>query len=156
MRFRILKFRPKRGRKPGSTGRTGQQDTARARAESPTRPKRPRPAYPGQRVLLRGCEAKRTADPALHFLRGRSAIRHVLLARTAAPSSGTRSIASGRGTVYSYVVNHYPQVPAFDYPLVVALIELEEGTRLVANVAGIEPEEMAIGMPVQVDLRRVR
>jgi len=25
--------------------------------------------------------------------------------------------ASGRGTVYSYVVNHYPQVPAFDYPL---------------------------------------
>ena len=65
-------------------------------------------------------------------------------------------VASGRGTVYSYVVNHYPQVPAFDYPLVVALIELEEGTRLVANVAGIEPEEMAIGMPVQVDLRGVR
>lgn len=59
-------------------------------------------------------------------------------------------VASGRGTVYSYVVNHYPQVAAFDYPLVVALIELEEGTRLVANVAGIEPEEMAIGMPVQV------
>ena len=57
-------------------------------------------------------------------------------------------VASGRGTVYSFVVNHYPQVPAFDYPLVVALVELEEGTRLVANVADIAPDEIAIGMPV--------
>ena len=46
------------------------------------------------------------------------------------------------------MVNHYPQVPAFDYPLVVALVELEEGTRLVANVTGITPETVAIGMPV--------
>jgi uncharacterized OB-fold protein len=59
--------------------------------------------------------------------------------------------ASGRGTIYSFVVNHYPQVPAFDYPLVVVLVELEEGTRLVANVAGITPEEVAIGMPVVCD-----
>jgi uncharacterized OB-fold protein len=56
--------------------------------------------------------------------------------------------ASGRGTIYSFVVNHYPQVPAFDYPLVVALVELEEGTRLVANVADITPDEVAIGLPV--------
>jgi uncharacterized OB-fold protein len=46
------------------------------------------------------------------------------------------------------VVNHYPQVAAFDYPLVVALVELEEGTRLVANLSGIAPDEVAIGMPV--------
>ena len=39
-------------------------------------------------------------------------------------------------------------MPAFDYPLVVALVELEEGTRLVANVADITPETVAIGMPV--------
>ena len=49
------------------------------------------------------------------------------------------------------MVNHYPQVPAFDYPLVVALVELEEGTRLVANVSGITPETAAIGMPVVAD-----
>ena len=47
-------------------------------------------------------------------------------------------------------MNHHPQVPAFDYPLVVALVELEEGTRLVANVVGITPETVAIGMPVVV------
>lgn len=59
--------------------------------------------------------------------------------------------ASGRGTVFSYVVNHYPQVPAFDYPLVVGLVELEEGTRIVADLVGIEPAGVRIGMPVEVE-----
>ena len=45
--------------------------------------------------------------------------------------------SSGRGTVYSYVVVHYPQVPAFEYPLPIGLIELEEGTRVVANLGGV-------------------
>jgi len=48
-------------------------------------------------------------------------------------------------------VNHYPQVPAFDYPLPVGLIELEEGTRLVADLVGIEPSDVRIGMPVEVE-----
>jgi uncharacterized OB-fold protein/acyl dehydratase len=59
--------------------------------------------------------------------------------------------ASGRGTIYSFVVNHYPQVPAFDYPLPVGLIELEEGTRLVADIVGIDPADIEIGTPVQVE-----
>ncbi|GAC1317074.1 MAG: OB-fold domain-containing protein [Acidimicrobiales bacterium] len=59
--------------------------------------------------------------------------------------------ASGRGTVFSFVVNHYPQVPAFEYPLTVGLIELEEGTRIVADVVGIEPAEVRIGMAVEVE-----
>jgi uncharacterized OB-fold protein len=59
--------------------------------------------------------------------------------------------ASGRATVYSFVVNHYPQVPAFDYPLPVGLFELEEGTRLVADFVGVEPGDVTIGMPMQVE-----
>jgi uncharacterized OB-fold protein/acyl dehydratase len=58
--------------------------------------------------------------------------------------------SSGRGTVHSYVVNHYPQVPAFEYPLVVALIDLDEGTRLVSNLVDIEPGDVQIGMAVAV------
>jgi len=58
--------------------------------------------------------------------------------------------ASGRGTVYSFVVSHHPQVPAFDYPLAIALIELEEGTRLVSNVVDIDPADVHVGMPVEV------
>ncbi|MEU3734324.1 MaoC family dehydratase N-terminal domain-containing protein [Streptomyces sp. NPDC033538] len=59
--------------------------------------------------------------------------------------------ASGRGHVHSYVVNHHPRHPAFDYPLVVAVVELAEGTRLITNLTGIAPEDVAIDMPVVLD-----
>ncbi|MFC9789051.1 bifunctional MaoC family dehydratase N-terminal/OB-fold nucleic acid binding domain-containing protein [Rhodococcus sp. NPDC127528] len=59
--------------------------------------------------------------------------------------------ASGRGTVYSFVVNHHPQIPGFEYPLVVATVELEEGTRLVANMTGVAPDDVEIDMPVELD-----
>ena len=53
--------------------------------------------------------------------------------------------------MYSYVVVHYPQVPSFEYPLPIGLIELEEGTRVVANLDGMELDAIAIGMPVQAE-----
>ena len=59
--------------------------------------------------------------------------------------------ASGKGTVYSFVVNHHPKIDAFDYPLIVAVIELEEGTRLIANMVGVIPEEVTIDMPVELE-----
>jgi len=59
--------------------------------------------------------------------------------------------ASGAGTVYSYVVVHHPQVKPFDYPLPIAVVELEEGTRLVADLIGVAPDAVRIGMPVVVD-----
>jgi 3-oxo-4,17-pregnadiene-20-carboxyl-CoA hydratase alpha subunit len=63
--------------------------------------------------------------------------------------------ASGRGTVYSFVVYHHPPVPYLEMPYVVALIELEEGTRLVSNVVGIAPGDVRIGMPVEVSFDKV-
>ncbi|MEU5987565.1 MaoC family dehydratase N-terminal domain-containing protein [Spirillospora sp. NPDC047418] len=59
--------------------------------------------------------------------------------------------AQGDGHVYSYVVNHHPRHPAFDYPLVVAVVELAEGTRLIANMTGVAPEDVEVGMPVVLD-----
>jgi uncharacterized OB-fold protein len=59
-------------------------------------------------------------------------------------------VASGRCTLHSWTVIHHPQDPAFTYPLVVALVDLDEGTRLVADVTGIEPEDLSIGMPLEV------
>lgn len=58
--------------------------------------------------------------------------------------------SSGRGTVFSYVVHHHPPIPGFDPPFVVALVELEEGTRLVATLDA-EPSAVQIGAPVTVD-----
>ncbi|MDL4819757.1 bifunctional MaoC family dehydratase N-terminal/OB-fold nucleic acid binding domain-containing protein [Actinomadura opuntiae] len=59
--------------------------------------------------------------------------------------------SSGEGHVYTFTVNHHPKHPAFDYPLVVAVIELAEGTRLIANMAGVEPAGVEVGMPVVLD-----
>lgn len=58
--------------------------------------------------------------------------------------------SSGRCTLQSYTVVHHPQDPALQYPLAVGLVDLEEGTRLVADIAGIDQDELTIGMPLQV------
>ena len=61
--------------------------------------------------------------------------------------------ASGRGKLYSFVMPQHPVYPWFDYPYVGALVELEEGVRLVSNLVDCSPEEAAIGMDVQVVYR---
>ena len=58
--------------------------------------------------------------------------------------------ASGPGTVYAFTVAHHPTVDGFDYPLVIAVIELAEGTRLVSNVIDCDPAAVHIGLPVMV------
>jgi len=64
-------------------------------------------------------------------------------------------VASGLGTVFSYVVHRHPPLPGKELPLVIALIDLDEGVRMVGEVAGVDPEEMAIGMRLQVGFNRV-
>ena len=59
-------------------------------------------------------------------------------------------VSSGKGTLYSHTVVHYPQVPSFDYPLIVGLVELEEGVRIITNIVNVKPEQIEIGMPAEV------
>jgi uncharacterized protein len=63
---------------------------------------------------------------------------------------------SGAGVVYSYSILHHPQNPAFEYPVIAALIDLEEGVRVLSNLIDVEHEEIAIGLPVVVDFRPTR
>lgn len=60
--------------------------------------------------------------------------------------------AAGTGTVYSCTIVRRAPSPAFaaDVPYVVALVELTEGPRLMANIVGCAPEEVHIDMAVQV------
>jgi uncharacterized OB-fold protein len=58
-------------------------------------------------------------------------------------------VASGRGTIFSFLVHHAPQMPGRELPVTIALVELEEGVRFVADVRG-NPEDLAIGDPVVV------
>jgi len=59
--------------------------------------------------------------------------------------------ASGRARLVSATVIHRPIDPAFEYPLVVGLAELEEGVRIVADMPGVPPESLRDGMPLRVD-----
>ncbi len=53
--------------------------------------------------------------------------------------------SSLKGEVFSFVVLHYPEIPGYDYPLVCAVIQLEEGTRIVSNIIGCKPGDVTIG-----------
>jgi uncharacterized OB-fold protein/acyl dehydratase len=59
------------------------------------------------------------------------------------------AVSTGRGTVFSYVVHHAPQVPGRTLPFVIALVELEEGVRMLGELRNVEPSAVAIGMPVR-------
>jgi uncharacterized protein len=64
-------------------------------------------------------------------------------------------VASGLGEVYSYVVHHHPPVPGHTLPFVVALVELEEGVRLLAELVDVPPEDVRVGLPVRIDFTRI-
>lgn len=58
--------------------------------------------------------------------------------------------AAGTGSLYSFVVMHYPEVPPFRYPNPVGLVQLDEGVRLVAGLVGVTAAELVIGMSLRV------
>src|SRR2546421_5320980 len=103
-------------------------------------------------------EATRRGE--LHILRCRTCGTYIHLPRPACRSCGSTDLApervSGRGVVHSFTVTHFP-LPGFEPPFAVALIELEEqsGLRLVSNVVDTSPEELEIGIPVEVTFERI-
>ena len=58
---------------------------------------------------------------------------------------------SGKGTVYSFTVARRPTAPqwadAGDY--VIAIVEIDEGARITANIVNCDPGAVRIGMPVR-------
>ncbi len=56
---------------------------------------------------------------------------------------------SGRGTLHTYTVIHHPQFPGYEFPILAALVDLEEGERMVSNVVGCDPAQLQIGMKLE-------
>lgn len=87
--------------------------------------------------------------------------RHLFPPRVACPYCLTDdpvwAECTGEGTVYTYSVVHEPSIDWFGEraPYPIALIELEEGIFLFANVLDCPPEDVSIGMPVRVTFERV-
>jgi uncharacterized OB-fold protein len=65
--------------------------------------------------------------------------------------------ASGRGTVYTFTIIHQLFHPGFasSVPYNVAMIDLDEGVRMIATVVGVANEDLRIGQRVEVVFERV-
>jgi len=64
--------------------------------------------------------------------------------------------ACGRATLYSYVISH--RAPkGWDAPYSIAVVELEEGPRMMSNIIGIEqtPEALELDMALEVSFEQV-
>ena len=72
------------------------------------------------------------------------------------PACASRDVevfaASGRATLYSYVINHRPRPDMGKEPHSIAVVTLEEGPRLLTNIVGCPqtPDALVLDMPLQV------
>jgi uncharacterized OB-fold protein len=96
------------------------------------------------------------ADGKLRFLRCATCGYRVHPPAPICPHCLTRSVApepvSGRATVVSFTINHQPWMPTYEGPYVIALVEIDEqpSVRLMTNIVGCAPDDVYIGMPVEV------
>ena len=136
MHFRILKFRPP-------------HEPAASAPAAPAKPGHPRPAITrDSEFFWEGLKE--------HRLLAQRCVRCRQLRHPPGPMCpNCHSLEweteplSGRGTVHSYVIVHQPQLPGFNYPLPVVLVELEEGVRLVGNLLDVGAAEAGIGQGVE-------
>jgi uncharacterized OB-fold protein len=65
--------------------------------------------------------------------------------------------ASGRGTLYTYSIVHVNDLPPFNerVPYVAAIVELEDGPKVMTNVEGVPFDELRIGMPLALAFRTI-
>ena len=63
--------------------------------------------------------------------------------------------ASGRATLYSYVIHHRP-MPGFTPPYAIAVVALEEGPRMMTNLVDVAqtPEALVLDMPLEVAFQK--
>ena len=64
--------------------------------------------------------------------------------------------SSGKGTVWTFTVTRQNRTPGFaeEVPYVLALVELDEGVKMFSNVVDCDPDQVRIGMPVEVTFVR--
>jgi uncharacterized OB-fold protein len=140
MLFRVLKFVPKES----------SSEPAAEAADFVLRPQQ-------NRDTAYFWEGTRAGEVRIQTCNACGALRHP--PGPACPACGALDrghvVASGRGTVYSYVVHRHPPVPGRELPILLVLVDLEEGVRMVGELVGTEPDKVEIGMPVVVDFQRI-
>jgi uncharacterized OB-fold protein len=93
----------------------------------------------------------------LRFQRCASCREWVNPPRRQCPTCGTSTLeweaVAGTGVLYTWTRTHYPFSPAFadDLPYLCAVVELDEGPRMMTSLVGADEVELAVGLPVVVD-----
>jgi uncharacterized protein len=96
-----------------------------------------------------------TAAGELRLQRCRPCARHYFPPRPFCPRCLGDDVAwervTGRGRLHSYLINQRP-APGFEAPYTIAVVELEEGPRMMSNVIGVEavPEALELDMELEV------
>ncbi len=143
--FRVLKFE----------AAERSQSTAADAVKAPVRPQRIKPALGHDNAWWWECVEK--DELAIQRCSACGVLRHPPrpMCGECQSTEWDHVFSTGEGTIHSYVVIRHPEVPGYTYPLVVAVVDLSEGTRFVGNVVDIDPDDVKIGMPVQAFIERV-
>lgn len=110
----------------------------------------PKPS-PETRHFWEGCKAGE-----LRLQRCRSCREPYFPPRPFCPNCASRDVevftASGKATLYSYIINHRPRADMGTDPHSIAVVELAEGPRMMTNVINCPqtPEALQLDMPLQV------
>lgn len=136
MRFRVLKYKP--ARKPAP-----KQEAPKVQAIRPS----------VNRDTEYFWEGTRMGELRIQRCGGCGLLRHP--PGPMCPECGATKpkylVSEGHGVIYSYVVHHHPQVPGKQTPFVIALVELDEGVRMLGELDG----EPSVGLPVEVVFTKV-
>jgi uncharacterized protein len=151
MDWRVLKFRPRAQQQDQPTGVSAGTDVSASTGGPAMRP----PTSPDTAFFWAGTKA---GELRIQRCGDCGALRHppgpACLSCGALRNQGYQ-VAAGTGTVYSYVVHRHPPVPGKQLPIIVALVELTEGPRVMAELTGTDPEKVHIGMPVRTSFIRI-
>ena len=102
-----------------------------------------------------------TAEGKLVLQRCNDCSRHIFYPRVICPHCSSENVewqqVSGKGKVYSFtqVQNNAPSAFTAEMPYVVAVIELDEGVRMLSNVIDCDFEQLSCDMPVSVVFERL-
>lgn len=154
MRFRVLKFRPPeegqdRAEQRESSGTSGDKSSDRSGGE---------PIHPATNSdTAYFWEGARAGELRIQRCGQCGLLRHPPgpMCPECAATKPTYLVSEGLGEVYSYTVHHHPPVPGKQLPLVVALVELDEGVRVLGEMPGVDPGEVHVGMAVEVGFHEV-
>ena len=140
MNFRVLKFIPKEAPRAAST---------ETEAATPAKPARIKPPLAHDNAWW----WNNIAEGALTLQRCGECARLRHPPRPMCPHCRALTWdfipCSGRARLHSWTVIHHPKFPGYEFPLVAALVDLEEGERMVSNVVGCETSALRVGLELE-------